>query len=233
MSYKCSQCGYAMDEFKSVCPGCGVYLYAETPRIEPEKYTRFSSIDYFFIRHGEKIKKIFWITVIILSTSSAVWALIDYFKTSDRQALNAAATCSIPPVVAMVIIGSRIWKQRKSQLVPAQDSSERKNKSSKVKFGLIAGAVGLVASAFLSSSLIIPILAGAAAGYYTTKAEPDQKGKGVRSAAISGVIAGSLVLVGEIISAVLNQYSIGSFDGLLSIALGALGGAIAANIANL
>jgi hypothetical protein len=79
----------------------------------------------------------------------------------------------------------------------------------RVKYGLIAGAVGLVLNSCISAALgicgpLVALLAGAVAGFLTVRAEdtPPQ-GEGARLGAISGLIAGALVFVGQLIGGVI------------------------------
>ncbi|MDX1522894.1 MAG: hypothetical protein R3264_14800 [Anaerolineae bacterium] len=75
----------------------------------------------------------------------------------------------------------------------------------RVKFGLIAGGIGLVLSTCVSAAVgvcgpIISILVGAGAGYFTAQAEnAPTRQDGAKFGAISGAIAGTLSLVGQLI----------------------------------
>ena len=75
----------------------------------------------------------------------------------------------------------------------------------RVKFGLIAGGIGLVLNICIASVLgicgpFMALLAGAAAGFFAAQNEQvDTKGDGARMGAISGGIAGVLVLIGQLI----------------------------------
>ena len=77
--------------------------------------------------------------------------------------------------------------------------------SAKVRWGLIAGIVGLVinvcvATVFGLCGPLVSLLAGAAAGFMTVRAEAiPEKNEGAREGAISGAIAGALVLIGQLI----------------------------------
>jgi len=98
-----------------------------------------------------------------------------------------------------------------------------------IKFGLIAGSIGLVLNVCVSAAMGIcgpftSFLAGAAAGFLTAREEKAvTKGNGARSGAIAGAIAGALVLVGQLLGTVASlafvQYSgltpiVGSIPGL-------------------
>lgn len=75
----------------------------------------------------------------------------------------------------------------------------------RVKFGLIAGGVGLVLNICVSAGLgicgpVVALLAGAAAGYFAVQQEQIMtKEEGARVGAISGGIAGGLVFIGQMI----------------------------------
>ncbi len=75
--------------------------------------------------------------------------------------------------------------------------------SARVKFGLIAGAIGLVLTACVSVVVgccgpLAALAAGAAAGYFAVKGEvPASQGEGGKIGAIAGAIAGALTLVGQ------------------------------------
>ena len=75
----------------------------------------------------------------------------------------------------------------------------------RIKFGLIAGIIGLVINTCVSAALGIcgpftALLAGATAGFFAAQQEKaTTRGDGARLGAISGSIAGALVLIGQLI----------------------------------
>ncbi len=77
--------------------------------------------------------------------------------------------------------------------------------SARVKFGLIAGGIGLVLTACFSVVMgccgpLVALAAGAAAGYFAVKGEPaTSQSEGGKSGAVAGAIAGALTLVGQIL----------------------------------
>jgi hypothetical protein len=78
----------------------------------------------------------------------------------------------------------------------------------RIKFGLIIGAIGLVLNVCLSTFLglcgpFFALLAGALSGVLAARQEKlPTRGAGARAGAISGLIAGSLVFIGQVIGAV-------------------------------
>jgi hypothetical protein len=78
--------------------------------------------------------------------------------------------------------------------------------SNRVRFGLIAGLIGLVVNLCASTPTaclgpFVALIVGAAAGYFTLQAEPPTEGSAARLGASSGVIAGLLILVSHLIAA--------------------------------
>ncbi len=77
--------------------------------------------------------------------------------------------------------------------------------TAKVKFGLIAGVVGLLLNICVSAVMGIcgpftALLTGAAAGFLAANAEkPLLRSDGARTGLIAGLIAGVLVVVGQVI----------------------------------
>jgi len=77
--------------------------------------------------------------------------------------------------------------------------------SARVKFGLIAGGIGLVLTACFSALMgccgpFVALAAGAAAGYFAVREEPAaSQSEGGKSGAVAGAIAGALTLVGQIL----------------------------------
>ncbi|MFZ5911433.1 MAG: hypothetical protein ACOYYU_15585 [Chloroflexota bacterium] len=82
--------------------------------------------------------------------------------------------------------------------------------SARVKFGLIAGAIGLVVTACASVAVgccgpLAALAAGAAAGYFAVKGEaPASQGEGGKIGAIAGAIAGALTLVGQVLGGLVS-----------------------------
>ena len=80
--------------------------------------------------------------------------------------------------------------------------------SPRVKFGLIAGAIGLALNICVSAVMgicgpVVAAIAGALAGYFAAKNEhPLSKGEGAKTGAIAGAIAGGLVLIGQMLGGV-------------------------------
>ena len=80
--------------------------------------------------------------------------------------------------------------------------------SARIKVGLIAGGISLVLTVCVSAAVgicgpAVSIVAGALAGYFTTKQEsPVSQSEGGKAGAISGAIAGALGLIGQIIGAI-------------------------------
>ena len=78
----------------------------------------------------------------------------------------------------------------------------------RIKFGLIAGAVGLVLNVCVAAALglcgpVTGLLAGGVAGFLAAQQEKAaSKGDGARLGAVSGGIAGALVLVGQLIGGI-------------------------------
>ena len=77
----------------------------------------------------------------------------------------------------------------------------------RIKVGLIVGAVGLVLNSCIGALMGIcgpgiSLIAGAAAGFLAAQREKaTTKGNGARLGAVSGALAGALVLVGQVIGA--------------------------------
>ncbi len=75
----------------------------------------------------------------------------------------------------------------------------------RVKYGLIVGVAGMLLNVCVSAAMgvcgpVMSLLAGAIAGFLTGQAEKaPEPGDGARLGAISGLIAGSLVLVGQLV----------------------------------
>jgi hypothetical protein len=80
----------------------------------------------------------------------------------------------------------------------------------RIKFGLIAGVIGLVVNVGVAAALgvcgpLVAALAGAAAGFFTARQEPAAtQSDAARAGAVSGAVAGALVLVGQMIGAVIG-----------------------------
>ncbi len=78
----------------------------------------------------------------------------------------------------------------------------------RVKVGLLVGVIGLVVNVCMggsisSSSLVVSLFAGALASYFVARQErPATKGAGAQAGAISGIIAGALIIIGEVIIAI-------------------------------
>lgn len=78
----------------------------------------------------------------------------------------------------------------------------------RVKMGLAVGAVGLALNVCVAALMgicgpAVSLAAGAVAGYLAVQQEkPTIKGEGAKIGAIAGVIAGALVIVGQIIGGV-------------------------------
>ena len=78
----------------------------------------------------------------------------------------------------------------------------------RIKYGLIAGGVGLVINAVVAMAVgicgpFVALLVGAAAGFFTAQQEkPLSKGEGAKAGLISGAVAGGLVLAGQILGAI-------------------------------
>lgn len=78
----------------------------------------------------------------------------------------------------------------------------------RVTYGLVAGAIGLVINICISTAIglcgpFVALLAGAAAAFFAARAEnAPTKNDGARLGAISGAIAGGLILVGQLIGGV-------------------------------
>jgi hypothetical protein len=74
----------------------------------------------------------------------------------------------------------------------------------RVKYGLIVGVAGMLLNVCVSAALgvcgpMMSLLAGAIAGFLTGQAEQaPERGDGARLGAISGLIAGGLMLVGQL-----------------------------------
>ncbi len=77
----------------------------------------------------------------------------------------------------------------------------------RIKFGLIGGVVGLALNLCVASLVgvcgpFVALLAGAVAGFFAAQQEKAAtKGEGAGLGAVSGLIAGALVLAGQLISA--------------------------------
>lgn len=82
--------------------------------------------------------------------------------------------------------------------------------SARIKFGLIAGAIGLVLTACASVIMgccgpLVSVAAGAAAAYFALKAEsPSSQNEGGKIGAIAGAIAGALTLIGQILGGLVS-----------------------------
>ena len=77
----------------------------------------------------------------------------------------------------------------------------------RVKFGLIVGAVALVLNVFVSTAFglcgpFTALLAGGISGFFTAQQEKlPLKGDGARAGVISGLVAGGLVFLGQLLGA--------------------------------
>jgi hypothetical protein len=75
----------------------------------------------------------------------------------------------------------------------------------RVKMGLAIGAVGLALNVCVAAFMgicgpVVSLVAGAVAGYFAVQQEkPTIKGEGAKIGAIAGVIAGALVIIGQMI----------------------------------
>ncbi|GAB4505516.1 MAG: hypothetical protein Fur0043_25120 [Anaerolineales bacterium] len=82
--------------------------------------------------------------------------------------------------------------------------------SARVKFGLIAGAIGLILTACASVIVgccgpLAALAAGAAAGYFAVKGEsPTSQNEGGKIGAIAGAIAGALTLIGQVLGGLVS-----------------------------
>jgi hypothetical protein len=80
--------------------------------------------------------------------------------------------------------------------------------SPRVKYGLIVGAVIMFVNLCVAAALpicgpMMALLAGAVAGYLTAREEePAAAGDGARAGAVSGLIAGALVFLGQLIGGI-------------------------------
>ena len=78
-----------------------------------------------------------------------------------------------------------------------------------IRFGLIVGVVGLLVNTAISALLglcgpLIALTAGALAGILTARAEaPPTQTDGARAGTIAGLIAGGLILIGQMIGGLL------------------------------
>jgi len=78
----------------------------------------------------------------------------------------------------------------------------------RIKLGLTVGTIGLVLNICVAGFVgfcgpVLSLIAGGIAGFLTVQQEkPVTKGDGARAGAISGVIAGALIILGQIIGAV-------------------------------
>jgi len=79
---------------------------------------------------------------------------------------------------------------------------------SRIKFGLTIGAIGLVlnicvAGFFGFCGPVLSLIAGGVAGFLTAQQEKlPSKGAGARAGAVSGGIAGALIIIGQIIGGI-------------------------------
>jgi hypothetical protein len=77
----------------------------------------------------------------------------------------------------------------------------------RIKVGLLVGAIGLALNICIAGAVglcgpLVSLTGGALAGFFTAKQEnPVTKADGARAGAISGSIAGILILVGQMIGA--------------------------------
>jgi len=78
----------------------------------------------------------------------------------------------------------------------------------RIKLGLTVGAIGLVlnicvAGFFGFCGPVLSLIAGGVAGFLTAQQEkPGAKGDGARAGAVSGGIAGALIIVGQVIGGI-------------------------------
>jgi len=78
----------------------------------------------------------------------------------------------------------------------------------RVKYGLIVGAVVLFVNVCVAAALpicgpMMALLAGAIAGFLTAREEePVAAGDGARAGAVSGLIAGALVFLGQLVAGI-------------------------------
>ncbi|HAV79060.1 MAG TPA: hypothetical protein DCX53_17050 [Anaerolineae bacterium] len=78
----------------------------------------------------------------------------------------------------------------------------------RIKLGLTIGAIGLVLNICVAGFIglcgpVLSLIAGAVAGYLTTMQEkPATKSDGARAGAISGAVAGVLIIVGQILGGI-------------------------------
>ncbi len=89
----------------------------------------------------------------------------------------------------------------------------------KIKVGLLVGAIGLVLNICVASTVglcgpAVSLVGGALAGFFAARQEKSaNKGEGARVGAISGVIAGALILIGQVIAAI-GALAFFQFSGL-------------------
>lgn len=82
--------------------------------------------------------------------------------------------------------------------------------TARVRWGMIVGIVGMFVNTFASlvvalSGPILSFIFGIIAGLVVTRKEPaSSKGKGAQQGAITGLIAGGLIFLGQVIGAVAN-----------------------------
>ncbi|NOY99822.1 MAG: hypothetical protein GXP40_11600, partial [Chloroflexi bacterium] len=95
--------------------------------------------------------------------------------------------------------------------------------SPRVKFGLLAGTIGLVLNTCVSGLFgicgpLVSLLAGGAAGFFAARGEKrPAQGEGAKVGAIAGAISGALVLVGQIIGGLAALVFLQSQDFLLQL----------------
>ena len=80
--------------------------------------------------------------------------------------------------------------------------------SARIQVGLIAGAISLVLTACMGTLFgicgpVVPLLAGAIAGYFAAKREsPVSQSEGGKAGAVAGAIAGGLSIIGQVIGGI-------------------------------
>lgn len=98
--------------------------------------------------------------------------------------------------------------------------------SPRIKFGLIAGGIGLVLNICVAAVMGVcgpgvAAVAGALAGYFAAKNErPLSQGEGAKSGAIAGLIAGGLVLIGQILGGITTLTLMPAISEAMNISLG-------------
>jgi len=88
----------------------------------------------------------------------------------------------------------------------------------RLRIGLMVGAVALIVNLVVAFILglcspVLAAVAGAAAGWFTAREENSgNKGEAARAGALSGVVVGSLMLVGQILGGLVVLFLMQKFD---------------------